>query len=512
MGYLSKNKQKSRKHVNRGTTGKRRKNLKQKLSRTRNMRGGDIGYKHFGEGKSYILGEGSFGISVKVQCTNDTDKIKYEIDCDANDKTLFALKLVRYTPDSKREFEILYELSKERSIHIINLINSYIYNQNYYLLFMELGEKDYFKYIYSRNRKDLTKECIDLIFLAMYKGLEFIHSKNIYHRDIKLENFVGCKLKTQPSNVGITVPSDFLIPKFIDFGLSSKNEKFDEIKISQVGTPRFLSPEVKQSKSYGRDYDIWSLGVTYLEICTKECPEDDMDDVTGIEVNRIYNKNREKVNSLTSFKIMTLLDIDPDERKIAFRNFYNKYPDKAQMKNMEKLFENEYNSIKPINPDLTEKDAMIVESIKSVSQDNGRDEVEDEGTHKSTISKFSTIIPRNSIFNRVKGLFKTKEQLSEEQIELIREYNELQDEVVQNIDKETITPLQLEELKELRDELKKKDLYHLVNKKKVHLTDSQKLLGYKNPFGHKKNTLIKGGKKRKSTQKRRRKARRRSRR
>ena len=77
----------------------------------------------------------------------------------------------------------------------------------------------------------------------LLKALTHCHQANIIHRDIKPEN--------------IMFSEDGTI-KLIDFGFAIQNAKKSELDIA--GTPYYIAPEVLD-ENYGRECDIWSLGV-----------------------------------------------------------------------------------------------------------------------------------------------------------------------------------------------------------------------------------------------------------
>lgn len=142
--------------------------------------------------------------------------------------------------DLRNEYDILSKLKHENIIHC----NTYFeqldkkYNKYGYLV-MEYGELDLFEYL---SKYSSTIIYINFIY-DIIKGLEYIHSKNIVHCDIKLENIILVKNKA----------------KIIDFGLSEKlieNTK----SVNLVGTSGYMSPEIKYKGYCSKKSDIWSLG------------------------------------------------------------------------------------------------------------------------------------------------------------------------------------------------------------------------------------------------------------
>lgn len=80
----------------------------------------------------------------------------------------------------------------------------------------------------------------------MAKGIQYIHSKNIVHRDLKLGNlFLTAKMEL----------------KIGDFGLSEYITSQHDRLTSVSGTPNYIAPEILDKKGHSYEVDIWAIGV-----------------------------------------------------------------------------------------------------------------------------------------------------------------------------------------------------------------------------------------------------------
>jgi serine/threonine protein kinase len=89
------------------------------------------------------------------------------------------------------------------------------------------------------------------------EALRYLHSRNFLHRDIKSDNVL----------LGATGEV-----KLADFGLAIELVKGAEKRRSVLGTPFWMSPEVINGKDYDDRVDVWALGVTAIEMMTKNPP------------------------------------------------------------------------------------------------------------------------------------------------------------------------------------------------------------------------------------------------
>ncbi|XP_034484461.1 serine/threonine-protein kinase DCLK1 [Drosophila innubila] len=104
---------------------------------------------------------------------------------------------------------------------------------------------------------------VQRIMIDVAKGLEYIHSSQIIHRDIKLENLL-VQLKTQTDLQSL----DISVVKIGDFGLATYYEGRDLYQ--WCGTPHYMAPELVSYAGYDFRVDCWSLGVSlYFLLCNQ---------------------------------------------------------------------------------------------------------------------------------------------------------------------------------------------------------------------------------------------------
>lgn len=123
-------------------------------------------------------------------------------------------------------------LLKLRHPHVVKIYET-IETETHLVIVMELcAGGDLLAYV--RRRRRLKESVAKKIFRQLMEGLAYIHSKNIAHRDIKLDNV----LLDADGNV-----------KIADFGVSYQLQSATLMR-DQCGTPAYIAPEILRNQGY----------------------------------------------------------------------------------------------------------------------------------------------------------------------------------------------------------------------------------------------------------------------
>lgn len=179
----------------------------------------------------------------------------------AMDNTLMAMKEINIPEDEcetekvfEKEIEILKSLDHPNIVKLIDTqLNPF---RNSVQIFMEFVP-GHSLYAFLREFGPFTGNGIEHAFRQLLHGLEYLHSKNVVHRDLKSKNILV---------------SDKGVLKLCDFGSAKRSNSDAQVSIRYEGTPLWTPPETILHGLYTKQSDIWSLGCVFIELCTAALP------------------------------------------------------------------------------------------------------------------------------------------------------------------------------------------------------------------------------------------------
>ncbi|KAL8047991.1 hypothetical protein ABFX02_07G034700 [Erythranthe guttata] len=117
------------------------------------------------------------------------------------------------------------------------------------------------KFLFKNRKKKLAFKIVIQLALDLSRGLSYLHSKKIVHRDVKAENML---LDTQRTL------------KIADFGVARVEAQNPRDMTGETGTLGYMAPEVLDGKPYDRKCDVYSFGICLWEIYCCDLPYPDL--------------------------------------------------------------------------------------------------------------------------------------------------------------------------------------------------------------------------------------------
>jgi serine/threonine protein kinase len=190
------------------------------------------------------LGQGTYGSVYKA-----THKVSGK---------LVAAKILNISESES----LIKEISVLREIYcpfIISYFGTYMKDQKVWII-LEYCDGGSVQDIIRIEEDELSVEEIASIVEMILRGLTFLHGRRKMHRDIKAGN--------------ILLTSEGYA-KIADFGVSAHLMNHAR-KTSRIGSPYWMSPEVIERSEYDFKTDLWSLGITCIEMAEGEPPNSDI--------------------------------------------------------------------------------------------------------------------------------------------------------------------------------------------------------------------------------------------
>ena len=236
-----------------------------------------------------LIGKGNFG------------RVFHAVDCYGRE---FALKkLDKRVLDEETLSYVKKEIEIMSSVNHKNVVKCYFASENESSIFIAIemcygGDLESYLKKFKPQKKTLRRWLRGLV-----EGLDYLHSRGIMHRDLKLANFFVSSRVEETAEC-----------KLADIGFAKRMDR--SITATQLGSPLFMAPEIFRNDCYDMKADIWSLGTALYELLIGKPLYDctSLPELIQAHQREIIIESSSKLSSHYKSLLCQCLSLNPEDR------------------------------------------------------------------------------------------------------------------------------------------------------------------------------------------------------
>ena len=302
------------------------------------------GKKNYSVGKTNPHEDNQYILPIELAKREDVNK-KYKITkqvlgdgatslvylAENSSKEKFAIKRICKEKNTINKNIMIKEAELCLKLNHKNIIKYYeIYEDSKYInIVMEQGQTDLFEFLIRSPLGYFPDEIAIDFLIQIFSAIDYLHSINIVHCDIKPENFV---LKMDKGKAEL---------KLIDFGNAKRKPKPKERLFNFSGTKEYTAPEALENSGFDEKVDEWAAGIIMYNMLTGADPfssdtdSEYKDNIKFKEIKfdyikneRLRNLNKKLLNRFMAKRISAkeaLEEIINIKNEMIYNNYLNKY-------------------------------------------------------------------------------------------------------------------------------------------------------------------------------------------